>query len=300
VGREHLVNPVVLAVASAYGVHLLYSSLVLGWRGLAPGPVTGEPSAVLRHRLEQVVEVADVSPRELMTVLAGAAAVGGFAAWAVFGGLVSAALAGGAAATTAFGGLRARATRRRSRAAEAWPQLIETIRVEAVTLGRSIPQALFEAGRAAPSEMQRAFEAARRTWSMSADLERALDVLRAGVSDATADAVCETLLVAHAVGGPDVDRCLRALADDRIADLQARKDAVAEQAGARFARAFTLVVPLGMAVVGMGIGDGRDAYRTPLAQVLVAAGLAVMAGCWFWASRVLRLPVDRRVFVGSS
>ena len=133
---------------------------------------------------------------------------------------------------------------------------------------------------------------------MSTDFDRTLDVLRSRLADATADAVCETLLIAHEVGGTDIDRRLRALVEDRITDLEGRKDARAEQAAARFARSFVLVVPLGMALVGLSIGTGRDAYATPLGQLGVLVALGLIAACWVWASTMLRLPADERVFRG--
>src|SRR5207237_8543199 len=136
-------------------------------------------------------------------------------------------------------------------------------------------------------------------WLLSTDFERTLDLLRDRLADATADAVCETLLVAHQIGGNDVDRCLAALIEDRVMDLQGRKDAMARQAGARFARNFTVVVPLLMALIGMSIGDGRAAYDTPTGQVLVLLAIALMVLCWLWATRIMRLPEDRRVFVGA-
>jgi hypothetical protein len=51
-----------------------------------------------------------------------------------------------------------------------------------------------------------------------------------------------------------------------------------------------------MAVIGLSIGDGRSAYATPVGQALVAAGLGLMALCWFWASQILKLPPEQRVF----
>ncbi|CAN5508222.1 hypothetical protein BH18ACT1_BH18ACT1_17880 [soil metagenome] len=166
-----------------------------------------------------------------------------------------------------------------------------------MALGRSVPHALFEVGARAPEELRPAFEAARREWLLSTDFARAVAVLKARLADATADAVGETLLVAHALGGTEIDRCLAALVDDRMADLQGRKDAVAGQAGARFARRFVLVVPLGMAALGLGVGEGRAAYGTPTGQVLVAAALALLVACWWGAGRVMRLPGEQRFFV---
>lgn len=288
-----------IALVAAYGVHLLYTALVLDWWGVGPGPAR-TPTRRLAVGFAGVARTTEVRPGELAAASFGAALLAAVACWAVFGGAMASAVAGLVGSASPTLGLRARAARRRATGAEVWPRLIEGIRVEAVTLGRSVPQALFEVGRLAPPAMQRAFEAARRSWLLSADLGRALEVLRAGLDDPTADVVCETLLVAHQVGGADVDRCLRALAEDRQADLDGRRDAAAHQAGARFARSFTLAVPLGMALVGMGIGDGRAAYGTPTGQVLVATAVAVMVGCWVWAGRTLRLPTARRVFVGAS
>jgi tight adherence protein B len=165
---------------------------------------------------------------------------------------------------------------------------------------RGDPQALFDVGERAPDDLQPAFDAARREWLLSTDFERTIAVLMARLADPTADAVCETLLVAHQIGGNDIDRCLTALIDDRILDLQGRKDAAARQAGARFARWFTLAVPLGMALVGLSIGTGRAAYATPAGQALVAVGLGLMALCWLWAGQILRMPSEHRVFGGGT
>jgi tight adherence protein B len=134
-------------------------------------------------------------------------------------------------------------------------------------------------------ELRPAFAEAQREWLLSTDLDRALAVLKAGLADATADVVSETLLIAHEMGGSDVDRRLAALVEDRVADLQGRKDAASRQAGARFARAFVLVVPVGMALVGLSIGNGRAAYASTLGQVAVGAGIAMIAGCWAWAGK---------------
>ena len=162
--------------------------------------------------------------------------------------------------------------------------------------GRSIPQALFDVGRRAPEELRPAFDAAQREWLLTTDFDRTLDVLKSRLADPTADATCETLLIAHHLGGTDLDRRLVALADDRRIDVQGRKDAIARQAGARFARWFTVVVPLGMGAVGMSIGDGRDAYRTGYGQVMVVVALVLTLVCWMAASAVISLPEEQRAF----
>ena len=108
--------------------------------------------------------------------------------------------------------------RRRRAAREAWPRLIEELRVLTGSVGRSIPQALLEVGLRGPVELRSAFEAAQREWSLTTDLGRTIGVLKDRLDDPTADAACETLLVAAEVGG-DIDARLAALAEDRRQDL---------------------------------------------------------------------------------
>ena len=121
-------------------------------------------------------------------------------------------------------------------------------------------------------------------------------LLKDDLADPTADVVCETVLVAHEIGGSDLDAKLQDLIEDRVADVQGRKDADSRQAGVRFARRFVLLVPLGMTVAGLSIGTGRQAYATPGGQLAVVVGLLAVAACWIWSGRIMRVPQQPRVF----
>ncbi len=295
--------PVVVALSAAYGVFLLYTSLALGWKGLGVGPADHRPGRPpgARSRAEQWLAQAgleDVGLAEFLTVMAMLFVVGAGLTFAMLGAILPALAVGGFAATYLAGSYRARRQQRRMRAAESWPRMIEEIALLTGSLGRSVPQALFEVGRGSPEEMRPAFAAAHRQWLISTDFERSVAVLKAGLADATADAACETLLVAHEVGGTDVQRRLTALVEDRIADLQGRKDARARQAGARFARRFVLFVPVGMALVGLSIGGSHAAYRSAEGQLAALAAIGMVVACWLWSGRIMRLPEEERVFHG--
>lgn len=287
-----------LALAAGYGTFLLYTALVLGWRGTGPDRESRfrQRSALLCHRWLARNGLDHVRPAEAAAALGGLFGLGAALAWALFGGMLPPLAGGVFVATLPLAVARNRRDRRRVEGSEAWPQLIEELRIKTTALGRSIPQALFEVGLHAPDELHSAFEAARREWLISTDFERSLAVLKTLLRDPTADAVCETLLVANDIGGAEIDRCLTALVDDRVMDQQGRKDARARQAGARFARRFVIVVPLGMALVGLSIGEGRAAYQGVVSQLMVLVALLLMGACWFWAGRIMRLPREERVF----
>src|SRR3546814_19528823 len=86
---------------------------------------------------------------------------------------------------------------------DAWPRLLEELRILTSSLGRSIPQALFEVGRRAPAEMRPAFDAAQREWLLSTDFTRPIRALKALLADPPADAACATLLLAPEAGGSE-------------------------------------------------------------------------------------------------
>jgi tight adherence protein B len=285
------------AVAAAVGVGLLLTAPERG--GERRGPQRERVVERAREAASRAAErlgIEDVEPREFAAIVLVLGALGGALGWAVFAGILPALAIAGFGASFPIASARVRAQTRRARALEAWPRLIEELRILTGSLGRPIPQALFEVGLRGPEELRPAFEVAQREWLLSTDFARTIGVLKARLGDATTDAVCETLLVAHELGGSEVDRRLEALAEDRRLDSQGRKDARSRQAGARFARRFVLFVPLGMALAGMSVGDGREAYGTTTGQVLVLVGIGVVVVCWVWASRIMRLPAEERVF----
>lgn len=287
----------VLALVAGAGAYLVFTEVALGWRGLRVPGTAGRSRRQSRRRdwLAQA-GLADLPLRDLLAVIGALGMLGALSAYAVFGGLLPAIATGAFAASFPLASYRRRRAARRAAAMDAWPRLLEELRILTSSLGRSIPQALFEVGRRAPEELRPAFVAAHREWLLSTDFARTLRVLKAQLADPTADTVCETLLVAQEVGGTDLDRRLEALIDDRVQDAQGRKDARARQAGARFARQFVLIVPAGMALAGMSVGTGRAAYQTPTGQLLVVVAIGLVIACWVWAGRIMLLPDEERVF----
>lgn len=285
-----------LAVLIGYGVHLAYSAQAFGWDGPRPGPKAPSQKSA---RLQDAVIAAglgDLDPRAIAVAMS-VLGIAGFAfGTLLFAGVLAGAILGLFAATLPIGVARVRHERLVNKAHQAWPAIIEEIRLLTGTLGKSIPQAMFEAGRRAPDGLRPAFDEAHREWLISTDFPRALDVFKAQLGHNTADVVAETLLTAHELGGGEVGRRLRALAEDRLVDQQHRRDAVARQAGVRFARWFVLIVPFGMALAGLSIGNGRTAYGTPTGQIFVVVALILIVGCWVWAGRIMRLPTEERVF----
>lgn len=287
-----------VAAIAGYGVHLLYTAGLLGWTGLGPAPKLTTTKRQRRTSNEWMTQagLGAVALGEFLLASGAMFLLGALVALALFGALIPMLAAGAFAASFPIAAYRQRRRNRLSIAQDAWPRMIEELRLLTSSVGRSLPQALFEVGAAGPEIMRPSFAAAQREWMLTTDFEKTLRVLRDQLADPTCDATCETLLIAHELGGTGIDRRLADLAQDRRDDVAYRKDVRARQSGVRFARRFVLLVPLGMAAAGLAVGNGRSAYTTPIGQLAVLSALVIMAGCWRWAGRMLRLPTEERVF----
>lgn len=233
---------------------------------------------------------------ETATGVISAAVLGAVLGWVLFAGLLPAIALAAFGATFPLNALRRRDRQRCLDAAASWPRVLEEIRMRTGSLGRSIPQALWEAGRHGPELWAPAFRAAEREWLLTTDLARTLGLLRRQLDDPTADVVCETLLTAHELGGTDLDARLADLIEDRVLDGESRRDADSRLAGVRFARRFVLLVPVGMTLAGLTIGTGRQAYASAGGQLAVLSGVVAVAACWWWSGRLMRLAEPPRMF----
>ncbi len=286
---------VAFSLAGAWGVLLIYTRIAFGHRGLLVGQRRLRRTGRWNDWLTQA-GLEGMNWRDFALACSLLFVIGTGLTYAVFAGWVPALLGGLFASAAPPAAYRHRRRNRLADAQQAWPRMIEEIRVLIGSSGASIPQALFDVGRRSPEALRGAFGRAHREWLLSTDFERAVSTLKDALAHPTADVALETLLAAYQVGGVDLDPRLADLAEDRMAELQGRKDARARQAGARFARAFVVVVPLGMALMGLSIGNGRASFRTTGGQTAVVVGLLVMVGCWLWAGRLMTLPDRQRVF----
>ena len=229
----------VVAIAAAYGTFLPFTGSALGWTGVGLGP--GSEGGRQRSRGKAVREwmtqagLGDVRISELAGVILVFASIGALVAFALIGGVLPAIRAAAFAGSFLVATYRARRAKRRPEVREAWPRMIEEMRLLTGLLGRSVPRALFDVGRRGPGELRGGFAAAQRVWMNSTDFSRTIAVSKRGRrSDGRRDA--RDAPHGSWVGGSDLDRRLSAPVEDRVQDLQGRKDARAKQVGVRFAR----------------------------------------------------------------
>ncbi len=139
---------ILVVLAGAYGTHLLATHHLLGWSGLGPGPRNsgGAPHRARFDRWLAQAGLAGIRPVEFIGVVGTLAMIGGLVALVLFGAWLPALVTAAFTGTFPLAAYRRRRRTRMDKAAQAWPSLIEEIRVLTASAGRSVPQALFEAG----------------------------------------------------------------------------------------------------------------------------------------------------------
>ena len=127
-------------------------------------------------------------------------------------------------------GVRSRLRRRQATLRDAWPDAIDHL-ASAVRAGLSLPEALSALGARGPGELQPAFAAFAVDYRASGRLDLALDDLKQRLADPVGDRVVESLRLARQVGGTDLGRLLRTLADFLRADARLRESSRRARAG---------------------------------------------------------------------
>jgi tight adherence protein B len=198
------------------------------------------------------------------------------------------------ASAAPYVGVKARARRRRSELRKLWPEVVDDL-VSAIRAGRALPEALQGLAERGPVELRPAFARFGDDYRATGRFAESLDLLKARLADPVADRIVEALRLTRDVGGSDLGRLLRTLAQFLRDDLRTRGELEARQSwtvnGARLAVAAPWAV---LALLSTRPGTA-DAFNTPVGAVVLAAGAASTAVAYRLMVRIGRLPEEARV-----
>jgi tight adherence protein B len=274
---------------------LLGSGLFCLWWSCWAEPVrtANRRGSRLRGLLHQA-GLPDLAPPVLLAASALAAAAATALTQAVTRTVPIAVCAGLMAGAAPAVGVHGRVRRRQAALRDAWPDAIDHL-ASAVRAGLSLPEALSALGVRGPGELQPAFAAFSVDYRASGRLDLALDDLKQRLADPVADRVVESLRLARQVGGTDLGRLLRTLADFLRADARLRGELEARQSwtvnAARLAAAAPWVVLLVLATRP----ESLTAYSTPAGLLVLGFGAGVSAVSYAMMRRIGRLPAEQRV-----
>ena len=230
----------------------------------------------------------------LLWIAAASGLIAGFTAAALLGRAVVALLAAGAGGWLPFSWLRSRRRRKRRAHREVWPDVIELL-ISAVRSGSSLPEAVASLADRGPDVVRSAFERFRSAHRSSVSFESALARLADDLGDPVADRITAALELAHDVGGTDLIRVLRTLADFTRSDLQVRKEIEARWSWTVTAARLAAGAPWAVLVVMATRPEAAAAYDSAAGSTLVVAGGAATIAGYRLMLRAARLPEEKRL-----
>ncbi|WP_127130489.1 type II secretion system F family protein [Georgenia sp. SYP-B2076] len=190
--------------------------------------------------------------------------------------------------------VRSRARRRRTELRAVWPEVLDDL-VSGVRAGLSLPEALIALADRGPEEVRAEFRRFAEDYRATGRFVDALEALKARLADPVADRIVEALRLTREVGGTDLGRLLRTLAQMLRDDLRTRGELEARQSwtvnGARMAVAAPWVV----LVLLSTRPETAQAYNSAAGVAILAAGAGCSVLAYVLMVRIGRLPEEARV-----
>ena len=187
--------------------------------------------------------------------------------------------------------------RRRQRTVElreVWPDVVDNL-ASAVRAGMSLPEGLAGLAERGPAELRPAFARFAASYRASGRLGECLDALELDLADPVGDRVCETMRMAHEVGGSDVGSVLRTLSELLRSDARTRAELETRQGWIVNAARLAVAAPWAVLLLLGTRSTTLSAYDSGGGALLLVIGAAVCLLAYRLMLRIGRLPDEPRV-----
>ncbi|WP_413452374.1 type II secretion system F family protein [Georgenia phoenicis] len=276
---------------------LLGAGLLLVWLSCSPRPVRVRRPSRWAERTQDLLVRAGapaVTPGRLATASVVLAVVVLLLAYGFTASPPIAVCFGAMAAAVPSLLVRGRARRRQVELRAVWPEVVDDL-ISAIRASLSLPEALNGLGERGPEEVRPQFRAFGEDYRVTGRFTESLDRLKARLADPVADRIIEALRITREVGGSDLVRLLRTLAQLLREDLRTRGELEARQSwtvnGARLATA----APWAVLLLLSGRPETAAAFNSAAGVLVLATGAAVSGVAYWLMVRLGRLPEEARV-----
>ncbi len=190
--------------------------------------------------------------------------------------------------------LRARQRRRGRELQAVWPDAIDNL-ASGVRAGLALPEAVAGLAERGPQALRPAFARFAADYHATGRFGAALDALKDELADPTADRVVEALRLAREVGGTELGRILRTLANFLRDEYRVRKELEARQAWVVVAARLAFAAPWLVLLMLSSKREAVAAYRGPGGAAVLAVGAVMATAGYRLMLRIGRIPDEQRV-----
>ena len=223
-------------------------------------------------------------------------AVGVFALVDALSGVLGLSIVLGGLAASGPPWLRARREQIRRRESEAsFPDVIETM-LGRIRSGDTVMVGLGSAAGEAPALVADPAKRFSEWYRLTGNADVCLDGLKAEWASPSGDLVVETVRIAHATGGANTVDVLRELADHVRGEQNLRRDIEAKRSWVRVAARVGVAAPWVVLIVLSFRAEAVTTYNSPAGLLVLAVGLALCVGAYWFMVALGRGRQRERVF----
>ncbi len=190
--------------------------------------------------------------------------------------------------------VKRRARRDRQRAS-LWPEVADTL-ISLIRSGSSVVESLTQLSLTMPPSIGQATRRFAERVSVSANVERSLDELKADWADPAGDRIVEALKVTRDVGGTRLTSVLREVSSGLRKSLALRREIEARQSWIRVAAGIGATAPWAVVLLLSTRPEAARAYQSPAGVMLILGGLAVTVIAYRIMTRIGSVSPERRWF----
>jgi tight adherence protein B len=187
-----------------------------------------------------------------------------------------------------------RAARRQAAMRDVWPEVVDSL-ASGIRAGLSLPEAVAQIGDRGADPIRPAFAAFAADFRVSGRFTESLDELKARLADPVADRIIEALRITREVGGTDVGRLLRTLAEFLREDARTRGELEARQSWTVNAARLAVAAPWMVLALLATRGANAQAFNSATGVTVLVLGGAATVVAYRLMIRLGKLPEEARV-----
>lgn len=173
---------------------------------------------------------------------------------------------------------------------EFWPNYLDQTRSKMRSSSRALPYVLFDESLIGTTFQMELLQAGRREFENSGDLRKALHRIWESADHNMTSFVCSALCDLLGSTSHQIEEQMKVIVATLRSHNALEREAKSKLAGVRAARAFIVIIPTGMALAGLSFAGSVAPFTTATSLAEMAAALAILAGCWYWSSRLMIFP----------
>jgi tight adherence protein B len=190
-------------------------------------------------------------------------------------------------------------SKRFSEIQSACPELIDIL-IADVQSGLSLNESLGGLAYRGPEFLRGEFGNFAQTLQMHGDFTEALSILKENLAHPSTDQIIEALFLARELGGAELLTILRLLGKFIREDLALRREIEVKQNWIKNSAHLSAAAPWILLLLLSTQPSTVSAFSNPTGIAILCAGLGLTALAYLWMNSLSRMPVPRRIFVGSS